>query len=906
MKDQEPSQTPAPSRAWHAETAQATLAALETDAARGLSAAEAERRSAVHGPNAVGGSEGRSILELFVRQFLDVMTGVLALAAIVSAVIGEATDAFVILAIVALNGLLGFIQEYKAEQALSALKAMLTPKAQAVRDGRLVEISADALTVGDIVLLETGDQAPADLRLVEATDLRMDESMLTGESEPVAKDARPTAEDAPIAARSSMALMGAAAVNGRARGVVVAIGAGTEFGRVAALTQAAGVDEETPLRRQLNSLARRLGLAALGLVAAVTLVGVLFGKPLFDMFMTGVALAVAAVPEGLPAVVTITLALGVGAMSRRRALLRKLQAAEALGAATVICTDKTGTITQNEMTARAAWSFDANLAIDGVGYRPEGRFTELGKPIDPSARPAIMAALRSARVCNHAEIVAEPAGWRRVGDPTEAAMVAAAMKAGAEGGADIVSEISFSSSRKRMTVVERRNDGTLMAHVKGAPEMLAPLFTHVVDGAETRPITQADRARINAAREAMLAEGYRVLATARRALPGSVDLSDPEAVETELAFLGLIGIVDPPRPEAAEAIALARSAGIRIIMITGDAGATAETIGRAVGLPASRAVLGPEIDAMSDVELIAALDAGALFARTAPEHKMRLVNLLQGRGEIVAMTGDGVNDAPALKAADVGVAMGRRGSDVARGAADIVLTDDNLASIVSATEEGRRQFDNIRKFVGYLLSSNFGEIVAICLAILIGGPLILLPAQILWMNLVTDGATALTLGLEPAEKDVMRRPPRKANEPIVDRRRFRAILFYGGYIGLAGFALFLWRLPGDWSAATEAEIMAAQTLAFTAIVVFEKANVFNFKSLARPLSLRALLANPWLLGAVGVTVLAQVGAVYLPFLQTLLHTVPLDWADWGAILLAAAPLIVVPEITRRLRARRGD
>ena len=887
------------SRAWHALDVDEVALILDVDPARGLDPAEARRRLSEHGPNRIRRTGKDPWYRVLARQFVDVLIFILLVAAAISVAVGEIADAVTIMVIVVLNGILGFVQEWRAQEALAALQSMLSPACTVVRDGEETRIDSTDLVPGDVVVLQIGDRVPADLRLVEALNLKVDESALTGESASVHKDVAAVAEDAPLAVRSSMVWMGTSITNGRARGIVVATGMETQFGRIAAMTQSVG-NETTPLQRKLAVLGRQLGAVSVGISILVAVVGMLAGKPALEMFLTGVSLAVAVVPEGLPAVVTITLALGVRAMARRRALLRRLQAAESLGSATVICTDKTGTLTQNQMTVTRIWLPAGPVEVTGSGYDPAGHFEADGERVDYHRRPDLLALLETGLECNHARVRRTDRGWEEIGEPTEAALVVAAYKAwlSPQEHAETVSEFSFNSARKRMTVIIH-GAGATIAHVKGAPEVILARCSRILDGETERELTDEDRAGFTAAYRKMADSGLRTLALARRQLPDEVTL-DADEVEADLTLLGVVGIIDPPRPEVHEALAKARRAGIRTYMITGDAPGTALAIARMVGMEANRALTGPEIDRLDDEALTRALEDPVLFARTAPEHKLRIVRALQARGETVAMTGDGVNDAPALKQADVGVAMGLRGTDVARAAADMVLTDDNFASIVGAVEEGRRQYDNIEKFVRYLLSSNTGEVVAVLFNIMSNGPLILLPVQILWMNLVTDGMTAVALGMEPGGDDLMERPPRDTRAPILDARAAALILALGSYIGLMTLALFRYRL-GD---GTSAELLKAQTMAFVGIVIVEKMNVFNFRSLTEPLSRIGFLTNPWLLGAWSITVGLQVCAVYVPFLQNALHTVALGWIDWLLIAAVALPVFVVTEAVKIISHRR--
>ena len=889
------SSPPASNVEWGAMTVPETVRALGTDSATGLSDPEIRRRQKQYGLNRIAQTGRATWLGVLGRQFVDVLIWILICAAVVSVAIGETTDAITILVIVILNGVLGFVQEWKAERAVEALRQMLTPRCRTIRSGTTRTIKADQLVPGDIVVLELGDSLPADVRLLETTNLRVDESALTGESESVGKQTEAVQPNAGVADQVSMAWMGTAITNGRALGAVTATGSHTQFGRIASLTSEI-VAERTPLQKKLGNLGRQLGLWGVALSLLVAITGILRGKPIVEMFMTGISLAVAVVPEGLPAVVTITLALGIRAMAKRRALLRRLQAAEALGSATVICTDKTGTLTQNQMTVQTIWLPNhSEIDVTGVGYDPAGHFEINGEVLDYSNNNSLMAMLKTGLRCNHAQVELTDGKWQESGEPTEAALVVAAYKAWLNTAANEphLAEFSFSSTRKRMTIVTKSDTG-LVAHVKGAPEMILDRCVKIGIDQHESSMTDELRLKISEVCNSMADRGLRILAIAKRSLPDEVIL-DEDTIEQQLTLLGLVGIIDPPRPEVPRAVRRAISAGIRLVMITGDASRTALAIAQRVGLPAEHAVDGTELESMNDAELLAALSDNVVFARTAPEQKLRIVTLLQQDGQIVAMTGDGVNDAPALKKANIGVAMGLRGTDVAKGAADIVLTDDNFNSIVNAVEEGRRQYDNIQKFVRYMLSSNTGEAVAIFLNILIGGPLILLPVHILWMNLITDGLTALALGLEAAESDVMQRPPRDPTSPILDRNAVAMIVGLGSYVGIA--TLWLFHYVSDNSTG-QASVVLAQTLAFNGIIVIEWFNVMNFRTLRTPVCSIGLFSNRWMLVAIGATAVVQLCALYVPVLQTLLHTVPLGWQHWGVIFAVAAPIFFVGELVK--------
>jgi len=883
-------------KAWHYLDAGTVTDQLHSDVLQGLTTGEAIQRLRQYGPNTLQTGGKMPWYSVLIRQFTDVLILLLLVAAAISMLVGEFGDAITILIIVVLNGILGFIQEWKAENAIEALQRMLEPRCKVVRDGREQVIDSKTLTPGDIVLLEIGDRVPADLRLAEALNAKVDESSLTGESGSVSKGTDAVDSDAPLAEQTSMAWMGTAITNGRIRGIVTATGMATEFGRIARLTQTVG-RETTTLQTKLAQLGKQLGILSVAISIIVALTGWLIGKPLLEMFLTGVALAVAVVPEGLPAVVTITLALGVRAMVRRRALLRRLQAAETLGAATVICTDKTGTLTKNQMTVEHIWLPSGNLKVTGTGYDPAGHFEKDGEKIDYRRHPDLLAILETGLRCNHAKVSKDEVDWHETGEPTEAALVVAAYKAWLhpEEPRHTISEFSFNSGRKRMTVIEHLPTG-LLAHVKGAPEVILERCSRIQDNNKDREMTAADHDAATAAYQTLAKQGLRTLALARRLLPENIELNE-DAVENQLTLLGIVGIIDPPHPEVTNAIRVAAGAGIRTIMITGDAPATALAIARSIDLPVQKAITGRELKAMDDTILRQALGGKVLFARTTPEDKMRIVNVLQDMGEVVGMTGDGVNDAPALKRADIGIAMGLHGTDVAKGAADMILTDDNFASIIAAVEEGRRQYANIQKFVRYLLSSNMGEVAAIFINILLGGPLILLPVQILWMNLVTDGMTAVALGLEPAEKGVMDQPPRSTREPILDRNGILMILILGGYIGIATLWLFHHYLQDG----RPEQVRLAQTIAFTGIIILEKMNVFNYRALRAPLSVIGFFSNRWVLLAWTLTVGLQVCAVYVPFLQRALHTIPLGWEDWAVILAVAIPIFMLTEVYKWLR-----
>jgi Ca2+-transporting ATPase len=878
----------------HAATPAEILAQLGSDATRGLSTAEASRRLVSHGRNTLPGRAQTPWQHMLTAQFASVLVGILFVAAIVSFVSGERTEALVILAIILVNGLLGFAQEWKSERALAALAAMLAPSTQVVRDGVELALPASELVPGDMVRLRTGDRVPADLRLLASVDLQLDESALTGESLAASKQPGDLPADTALARRSNCLWMGTAVLAGHATGIVIATAAHTEFGRIATLTGSVQA-EQTPLQRKLAVLGGQIGAFALLIAAVVGIAGWLGGRPALEMFQTAVSLAVAVVPEGLPAVVTITLALGIGAMVRRHVLLRRLEAAEALGAATVICSDKTGTLTCNQMTAVQVWLADGIVDVSGSGYATRGEFFRAGKRIDPMTDPLLTDLLRVAHGCNNAQVRANGGTPKTLGEPTELALKVLAGKSCFDPAATrpAFAEFAFSSVRKRMTRLFDEG-GARLAMCKGAPDVLLPRCRYLRDSAGERAIDSALNAQLCAAVDELAAGGMRVLALAQRRLDAAVAVAADD-VEQELVLLGFVALLDPPRAEVPEAIAVAHAAGLRVVMITGDGAATARAVAQRVGLPAQIVISGNDLERMDAGQLAACLDGEPVFARTLPEQKLRIVEALQARGEVVAMTGDGVNDAPALKRADIGVAMGGRGTDVARGAADMVLTDDNFASIVGAVEEGRREYDNIQKFVRYLLSSNLGEVVAIFINVLTGFPLLLLPVQILWINLLTDSVTAIALGLEKAEPGTMHRRPVGLGDPVLSREGLTMILTTGAWIGIATLLLF----HHAFDARNAASLAHAQTLAFTAMVVLETVNALNFRALRVPLRVIGWHSNRWLWAAMAGIVGLQLATVYLPPLQALLGTVPLAAGDWLLILLAALPLLLIGEWVKR-------
>jgi len=887
---------------WYAQDTASVYKSFGTDPKKGLTSSEAAQRTRQYGINSIRTADKEKWYQIFFRQFTDILILILFIASVISFAIGEIGDAVTILIIIVLNGVLGFIQEYKAEKAIEALQKMLSLHCKVLRDGKKTEIDSTSLVPGDIVFIELGDKIAADLRLIDAVNLKIDESALTGESAASLKTGKAVSQNSPLNEQSCMVWMGTNVVNGYAKGIVVATGMETEFGKIAKMTTEIG-DTHTPLQKKLAVLGKKLGILSVAIAGFVAITGYLLGKDMMEMFLTGISLAVAVVPEGLPAVVTITLALGIKAMVKQKALLRRLQAAEALGSANIICTDKTGTLTQNQMTVQTIWLFNSTIHVTGSGYDPKGHFEIANKKIDYKERKDLLELLKAGLVCTHASLSKENGIWKASGEPTEASLVAAAYKAWLIPDSDkVTTEFSFNSKRKRMSVIIQEDEENI-AYVKGAPEILLERSNFFFDGDKVYPLGEKEKKAFVEAYTKLAENGLRTLALAKRILPKEIKL-DAEDIENDLVLLGIVGIIDPPREEVKTAIKTARSAGIDIVMITGDAPLTAMAIAKEVGLNIEHAVTGSELSKMDEHTLKEVIKKGVLFARTTPADKMRIVQTLQQDGSIVAMTGDGVNDAPALKKADIGIAMGLRGTDVAKSAADIILLDDNFASIINAVREGRRQYDNIKKFVTYLLSSNIGEVIAIFINILLGGPLILLPVQILWMNLVTDGMTAVALGMEKAEKGTMHHPPRGKNESFLQRRGIIMILLLGGYIGGATLWIFHHYLS---SGLPEAEAVAlAQTAAFTGIIILEKINVFNYRSLHAPIYTLGFFSNKWLITAWIVTISLQVAAVYVPFLQEALHTVPLSIEDWFLIFEISIPLFIVSEIYKTIEWKRKE
>jgi Ca2+-transporting ATPase len=852
--------------AWHALSEDKVKEALLTDE-NGLSASEAEERLAGIGPNELREQKGRGIFMILLDQLKSAMILILVAAAVVSAFMGELADALIVLAIVVINAVLGVVQELKAQRSLEALKKMSAPGAKVIRGGMHLMIPAREVVPGDIVVLDAGDRVPADLRLIRGMSLRIEEAALTGESVPVEKDAGLVlAADTALGDRVNMAAASSVVVYGRGAGIAVATGMDTQVGRIANLLQSQE-SEPTPLQRKLDQVGKVLGFAALGICALLFLIGVLYGHKLFDMFMTAVSLAVAAIPEGLPAIATIVLALGVQRMVQRHAIIRTLPSVETLGSTTVICSDKTGTLTQNRMTVVRIWTGGELQDIGSV--RMSGAEAEL---------------VRAAVLCNDVREEGETA----IGDPTETALTDMGRKLGMPKAAlekenPRVQEIPFDSERKLMTTVHTGNGCT--AYTKGAVDELLRRCTHIWTPEGIRPILVKDMGDIQAANEAMAREALRVLGFAERMLDEPPAAADA-GLESELAFIGLAGMIDPPRPEAVEAVEKCRSAGIRTVMITGDHVITARAIAAEMGImkEGDMAVSGRELDNMDDDAFGAVAEKVSVYARVAPEHKVRIVGEWKKRGAIVAMTGDGVNDAPALKKADIGAAMGIVGTDVAKDAADMVLTDDNFATIVSAVEEGRRIADNIKKAIQFLLSSNTGEILALFLAVLFNWGAPLLPIHILWVNLITDSLPALALGVDPAERGIMHRPP-AATASLFSRGMVWRIAYQGVMIGGLTLAAYL--------IGQKDGLPQAQTMAFAVLGTSQLVHAFNVRSARRSVFVRGP-RNKWLYGASALSALLMAAVLFIPGISGLFSIAPLSLSNTlVTVACIIAPLFIV-------------
>jgi len=866
----------------------------------GLTPAQAAERLAQHGPNRIEPVASASVWVRMLRQFNNLLIHVLLVAALVTLWLRDFLDAAVILGVVVINAVIGFVQEGKAERALEAVRALLASRATVLRGGDRHEIDAADLVPGDVVLLESGARVPADLRLLRTKNLRIDEAALTGESVPAEKDAQPVAVDAPLGERLCMAFAGTTVAVGQASGVVVATARQTEIGKIGVLVSDLN-SLATPLTRRLDQFARRITLV-IGVVSVVTFLYGSFigGLPPLALFLAVVGLAVAAIPEGLPAIVTITLAIGTAAMARQRAVVRRLPAVETLGSVSVICTDKTGTLTRNEMTAVRAMLASRTLDVTGAGYVPEGGFHHDGKALDPMQDNELQRLARCALLCNDAQLHHTPTeGWVLAGDPTEGALLSMARKAGldpAEAAAltPRQDDIPFESEHRFMATLHHDHTGRVFVMLKGAPERVLSLCVNDTGGG------LLDSATWQARMDDAAAQGQRVLALAECALPaGTVSLNMSD-ITPRFTLLGLVGLMDPPRTEAVAAVAECQRAGIRVVMITGDHAVTAAAIGRAIGLRDGQPLTGAEIDRLDNAALQARLAQTEVVARASPEHKLRLVATLQSAGQLVAMTGDGVNDAPALKAADIGVAMGQRGTDAAREAADLVLTDDNFATIATAVREGRTVFDNIKKSLLFVLPTNGGEAGLILLAVFAGLAMPVTAAQILWINMVTSITLDMSLAFEPAERGVMQRPPRPANEPLITRWMLVRVVFVSLLLMGAAFLVFNWQLARGGS------LEMARTSVINLVVVGEIVYLFNVRHFTASAFTRSTwLGNPVALGTVAVTLVLQMLLTYAPPMQRLFGTAALDAPTWGVIAALAGGLFLAVELEKGVLRRRG-
>jgi P-type Ca2+ transporter type 2C len=916
---------------WQHDVAE-VVAELDTDPGAGLTAAEAARRLRRYGRNELEAEKPLPAWRRFLGQFADPLIYLLIAAAVVAIAAwgfegaeGVPFDAIVILAIIVLNAVLGYVQESRAEEAVSALQRMAAPTAGVRRDRQVQRIPTTELVPGDVLLLAEGDAVSADGRLVEAASLMIAEASLTGESEPVLKDPAPVAETAALGDRLNMVFNGTAVTRGRGVAVVTATGMATEMGKVARLLGQTE-SEQTPLQREVAEVGRTLGRAVI-VIAVVVVAAILLtadierASDLVDVLLIGVSLAVAAVPEGLPAILSVVLSLGVQRMARRNAIVKRLSSVETLGSASVVCSDKTGTLTENQMTIQEAVTPSGDVEVTGSGYRPEGELRASGHVLgEGPLLEEVRVVIGAGSLANDAVLRQVDGEWRIQGDPTEAAFLVAEAKIAGLAQARRtrfarVGEVPFTSERKLMTTLQTDTEdaGGIDVVTKGAPDVLLARCTAERVAGAVVPLTAQRCADVLATVDRLADRALRTLAVAYRPLPAGTTAD--ESVERELIYLGLVGIIDPPRPEAGAAVTEAGAAGVRVLMITGDHPRTAVRIAGDLGIaaPGASALTGPEIEALDDEALRAAVKNVSVYARVAPEHKLRIVDALQADGAIVSMTGDGVNDAPALRSADIGIAMGVTGTDVAKQAADMILADDNFATIIAAIREGRGIFANIRKFLRFLLSSNIGEVLTMFLGVLLAAGLglqdtgdavavPLLATQILWINLLTDSAPAMALGVDPPPQDVMRHPPRRPTERMIDGEMRRGILFVGLVMAIVTLVALDLRLAGGYLGGSGG-IDEARTMAFTTLVIAQLFNCLNARS-DRDSAFSRLFTNRWLWAAIALSLLLQVAVVELPFMNKAFSTAPLGLGDWG-ICVALASVVLWVEELRKLLARRS-
>jgi len=877
-------------RNWHSEDIDSVIEDLESDK-RGLSEEEASRRLEVFGPNELKEEKKTTALELLIGQFKSVLVVILIISALVSAYIafkeGEAfTDTYVILIIVIMNAILGFVQEYRAEKAVEALKRMISPQVLVLRDGKEASIDSKTLVPGDIILLEAGSRVPADSRLIEVANLQVDEAALTGESMPVTKNLKVLSSEAGIGDRKNTVFTGTVITGGRALAVTTETGMRTEFGKIAGMVQSVVV-EEPPLKRKMEKMGRQLGAISVILTIWVFLIGIfVHQRELEKMFMMAVSLAVSAIPEGLPAVLTITLALGVSRMAKQKAIVRKLASVETLGSTTVICSDKTGTLTKNEMTVKQLSYCDNVIDISGSGYEPTGEFTMYGEPVIPLGDPDRELLLRIGFLNNDSHLQQNDGSWVVFGDPTEGALTVLGVKAGlgeeTKEAYPRVAEFPFDSTRKMMSTIHDGPEGGRVAYVKGAPEVVLERCTSIMERGAVRPINEQDREQVLFTMQGLASDALRVLAMSYKEVPAAEEY-EIEEIEAGLTFVGLAGMIDPAREEVPEAIKITQQAGIKTVMVTGDHRLTAIAIAKEIGMlgeevPGS-VMTGEEIEAIDDARLDEVIEDVRVFARVSPEHKMRIALSLKRNGHIVAMTGDGVNDAPALKAADIGIAMGIKGTDVTKEASDMILEDDNFATIVKAIQGGRHIYDNVTKYIRLMLAANFDEFIEITIVTLLGLPLPFLPIHILWINLVTDGLPAVALSIDPPDPDLMKYPPRDPNEGLLTRF-WRFIIFAALVDFISDFIPFMWAFSTTWMATGDYELAAttARTIAFTRIVFFEFLLAYQCRSETHhifSLGWKGWTENKMLFISVVVSLAMQMAILYIPALNPIFKVVPL-------------------------------